>query len=187
MNKKLCFSQLILLLAALAFLAGCGPSATIAVSTPEGSNGSSGSSDSRPADFAFKVSIQTCMIDTYDSATGTYSQDMGPDKPPATVQIPLTENELNAIYAAATAIHFTDYPAKYVSANAGKMPLQVFIQYSLTIVDNGDSHSVTWPQGITTDQTQQSLDLDGLYRAIMNLIQSKPEYKTLPDRGFGCM
>ena len=173
-----------LLLAVLAFLAGCGPSATIPVSTPEGTGGSN---SSRPADFAFKVSVQTCVTDTYDSSTGTYSQDMGPDKAPATVQIPLTENELNTIYAAATAIHFSDYPAKYVSASAGKMPLQVFIQYSLTIANNGNSHSVTWAQGITADQTQQSLDLDGLYRAIMNLIQSKPEYKTLPDRGFGCM
>ena len=184
MKKKFCFSQLILLLAALAFLVGCGPSATIPVSTPEGSGDSI---VSRPADFAFKVSVQTCVTDTYDSATGTYSQDMGPDKAPATVQIPLTENELNTIYAAAAAIHFTDYPAKYVATNTGKMPLQVFIQYTLTIVDSGNSHSVTWAQGITADQTQQSLNLDGLYRAIMNVIQSKPEYKTLPDRGFGCM
>jgi hypothetical protein len=187
MRKKILPIRLFLFLAALAFLAGCGPPATLPRSTPENSTASNGSSDSRPADFAFQVKIQTCVTDTYDSATGIYTQDMGPDKPPATVQIPLTTTELDAIYEAATAIQFSSYPAEYVSADAGNTHLQTFIQYTLTITGNGVGHSVTWALGITTDQTQQSLDLDGLYRAIMNLIQSKPEYKSLPDRGFGCM
>ncbi len=186
MCKKSFFSQLVLSLEAVALLAGlpaCGAPATIPLSTPDGT---SGSTDSRPADFAFVVKVQTCVTDTYDSATGTYSQDMGPDKPPATVQIPLSGAELDGLYAAAQAIQFSSYPAEYVSANTGQMPLQTFIQYTLTITSKGTSHSVTWAQGITGDKTQKSLDLDGLYRAIMDLVRSKPEYKTLPDRGFAC-
>jgi hypothetical protein len=56
---------------------------------------------------------------------------------------------------------------------------------SLKIKVNSDENSVTWNYIIPEYQTEQYQKLVELSRFIINIIESKPEYKSLPPRNGG--
>ncbi len=172
-----------LAVAAIFSLAACDPANIVTRSTPP--EGISPHAVEK-TDLTFVLNIGTCFNDSYDSSSGLYTQDMGPDKPAAQVKIPLTEADLQAISQRATEIGFFDLPAEYAPAAAANLPPVPYIHNELTITSGGTSHSVSWGGAAMFDKSTQSVNLVGLYKLILDTIMAKPEYKTLPDRGMAC-
>jgi hypothetical protein len=140
----------------------------------------------RADNFAIAVNFIGCIQDNYDSSSGIFSQDMGSGKAAATVKIHLDDDQLEEIYSQAKAISFFDYPENYIPSGTENMFTQPDGAISLTITNGDQAHSVTLSLAAFLDKSKKTQDLDSLLKLLMDTLYASPEYKTLPDRGFGC-
>ena len=145
-----------------------------------------GSTPARADNFAFTVNYYGCIQDSYDSHSGIFSLYMGAGVASATVQIPLSAAQLEAIYAQAYAIDFFDYPENYVPKGTEGVIVMPEGGMSISITNGDQTHGVSWTNAAYSDKTQKTLDLNAFLHLIMNTLYATPEYHSLPARNWGC-
>jgi len=128
--------------------------------------------ESYSEDFNFVFSYGVMKKNVLDTGNNTYTKDLVIDGV-RTTELKLTEQEKKDIFSHMSEIGLFQYPEEvegvYVEPEHG---------YEFTITINGKVMNINWI-GIF-NESQQSLEFKSLVDKIINMIQSKDEYKLLP-------
>ncbi|MEE8413110.1 MAG: hypothetical protein V3R96_01030 [Dehalococcoidales bacterium] len=121
---------------------------------------------------------------------GTYTRDMIGD-PSVTVDLSLTEEELDKIHQKMVEIAFFDYPEEYSVNVAPGEPAGIIIPYSsyyFKIEDDSGIKELWWEAKIININENEKADrLRELIKLIWDIIESKEEYQKLPEPTGGYM
>ncbi len=171
MKKALLIIFLILCLV----VTGCGGAAT-AKGTPQ-QNG---------FNFIFKYGVTG--RNTLDTFRGIYTKDMIMD-PAITIDLTLSSQEMDSIHQKMVEIDFFNYPDKFsvnVADNETKTEVAPYPSYFFKVAYDGKTKELLWHAKYV------NLDLPGaklmeLINLIRDIIESKDEYKALPEPSGGYM
>lgn len=127
-----------------------------------------------PNDFKmiFKYGVQ--QKNELNTFNGVYTKDMILD-PSITAALSLSQEELDNIYNKMIEINFFDYPDKF----SFKQVVIPYSRYYFKVQHNGQIKELSWDEKIVLDDKRAD-KLRELISYIMNVIQSKEEYKNLP-------
>ena len=117
-----------------------------------------------------------------DTLEGTYTKDMVAD-PPVTIELSLSENEKEDIYKKMVEIEFFNYPDEFsVSVPPGELTgiVTPYNSYYFKVEYDSRIKELLWDDEIT-NQDEQADRLRDLVMFIRNIIESKEEYKELPE------
>ena len=113
---------------------------------------------------------------------GTYTKDMIMD-PPITVNLSLSEEELDSIYRKMVEIDFFDYPDEFsVSVPSGEAIGMVtpHSSYYFKVEYDSKVKELRWEDKITNED-EKANKLRELIKLIRDIVESKEEYKELPE------
>jgi hypothetical protein len=119
---------------------------------------------------------------------GTYTRDMVSD-PSITVELSLTEEELDSIYEKMVEIDFFNYPDKFAIIVPFSKPHGIVTPYSsyyFKIQHDSEVKELWWADEIIYEDIQAD-KLTELINLIRDIIESKDEYKELPEPTGGYM
>jgi len=134
--------------------------------------------------FAYGVTAGN-VLNTFE---GTYTKDMVLD-PPITVSLPLTEEELDAIYQKMIEIDFFNYPDEFsitVPPDEGVGIVTPSSCYYFKVIYDSKIKELRWEDKITNPDTKAE-QLRELIELIISIVQSKKEYQRLPTPKSGYM
>lgn len=117
-----------------------------------------------------------------DTVRGTYTRDMVSD-PPITVKLRLTEDELGMIHQKMIEIDFFNYPPVFCIHVPPGEPYGMstpFTSYSFKVLSHGDVVKELWWGDAIDYEDEKAENLRELIRLIQEIIESKPEYQSLP-------
>jgi len=117
-------------------------------------------------------------LNTFD---GTYTKDMVMD-PSITVELSLTEAELDSIYQKMVEIDFFDYPDEFsVPVEEGGLVTMVtpYSSYCFKVEYDSTVKELLWEDEIMNPNNEAN-KLRELIQLIRDIIESKEEYKELP-------
>lgn len=117
-----------------------------------------------------------------DTFKETYTKDMVAD-PSITIKLPLSEEEMNRIYQKMVEIDFFSYPETFrVTVPAGELTSMVtpFSSYYFTVENNSQIKKLSWADDVTNPDEKAS-KLRELIKLIKSIIESREEYKRLPE------
>jgi hypothetical protein len=122
-------------------------------------------------------------LDTY---RGTFTKDMGLDAP-ITIGLRLTAEEMETIYRKIVEVDFFSYPDKFsVNLPAGVLetrPLP-YDTYFFRVTRDGQTKELLWHEKVTNSEPRAD-KLRELINLIRGMIESKDEYKNLPESKSG--
>ena len=119
---------------------------------------------------------------------GTYTKDMVSD-PSITVNLSLSQEELDSIYQKMVEINFFDYPDEFsVSVPAGESfgIVTPYNSYYLKVKYDSKIKELWWEDEIKNENTKAD-QLRELIKLIRDIIESKEEYQKLPEPTSGYM
>jgi len=146
--------------------------------------------DQRQPNFAFHFEYGSCLVETFDSSSGSFIHDMGPSEPAITIPLALGEGEMEAIFQKMVKIDFFGYPESFVTTSTGGDPVGMVtpaMHYSLRVQNGDRSHSVSWTDEITGPVTQETENLRQLFQMIVMILEEQPEVRELPAPPVGCL
>lgn len=164
----------LLIVSLLLSLIGCSNSTTAISSAPN-------TTREKNFNIIFKYGVFAGNI--LDTFQNTFTKDMVEDSP-ITVALSLSQEDMDVIYQKMVEINFFDFPTDF---NDRIPPNQV----TTTIVTPGDIYyfnvqigqntkEVYWDAGRVYNDEQAS-DFESLIRLIIEIIQTKDEYKQIPE------
>jgi len=147
-------------------------------------NPANGSADNTPqeSDFNFIFKYGVTAKNELDTFKGKFTKDMVSD-PPITVKLSLTEEEKNSIYQKMVEIDFFDYPDRFsVSVPPGELTGMVtpYLTYYFKVAYDSQVKELWWDDEITNPD-QRADKLRELISLVRNIVESKEEYKKLPE------
>ena len=119
------------------------------------------------------------ILDTFD---GTFTRDMV-SEPSITVELSLSEKELGDIYHKMAEINFVDYPDNFSVAPSSSEVYGIqtpYHSYYFKIQYNSKIKELWWEDRIVYEDRQAD-KLRELIRLIWDIVESKEEYKQLPE------
>ena len=118
---------------------------------------------------------------------GTYTRDMVMD-PPITVNLSLTEEDLDRIYEKMLEINFFDYPDEFsVSTAGGSFGIMTpYSSYYFKVEYDSSIKELRWKDEISYPD-ENADRLRELIQLIREIIEAKEEYKSLPEPTGGYM
>ena len=121
---------------------------------------------------------------------GTYTRDMVMD-PSITVNLSLTEEELDRIYQKMVEIDFFDYPDRFsvsVLPSESVGMVTPYSSYYFKVEYDSGIKEVWWDAEIINIHENEKADrLRGLIKLITDIIEAKEEYQRLPEPTSGYM
>jgi len=121
---------------------------------------------------------------------GTYTKDMIMD-PSITVELSVTEEELDRIYQKMVEIDFFDYPDRFaVSVPPGESFGMVtpYSSYYFKVEYGSEIKELWWENEIININENEKADrLRELIKLITDIVESREEYKQLPEPTSGYM
>jgi len=136
----------------------------------------------RPEHFHFIFKYGPMAKDVLNTFNGTYTWDMviGPS---VTINMTLTEEDLDRIFRKMIEINFFDYPEKFVVPQKDVDGIVTpFDKYRFFVEYCGINKTVNWDaEEIYKKRNNEATSLKELCDLIKEIIESKPEYKTLPE------
>lgn len=117
-----------------------------------------------------------------DTFKGTYTKDMVTD-PSITIGLRLSEEEMNSIYQKMAEIEFFNYPDEFsVSVPPGESVGMVtpFSSYYFTVEYGSQIKNLHWADDVSNPDEKAS-KLRELIKLIKSIIESREEYKKLPE------
>jgi hypothetical protein len=117
-----------------------------------------------------------------DTFQGTYTKDMVMD-PPITVELSLSEGEREIIYQKMVEIEFFSYPDEFsVSVPPGELVgiVTPYASYYFKVEYNSQIKELRWEDEITNPD-EKAERLRELIKLIREIVESKGEYKELPE------
>lgn len=146
--------------------------------------GQSALPEQMPADFGFVAEWWRNSLDTFES---TFTKDLVVGSPiTATAELKLSADEMKKIYQELLAMDILSYPADFTPPYADVTTpgtghvISPFINYHLHLVAAGIQKDVSWSD-VNGSTTQEAVALRDWFRRLMDLIESKPEYKAMPQ------
>jgi hypothetical protein len=135
----------------------------------------------RPEHFNFIFKYGPMAKNVLNTFNGTYTWDMVID-PPVTINMTLTEDDLIRIFSKMIEINFFDYPEVFVVPQKDVYGyVEPFDRYRFFVEYRGFKKTVKWNAGaIYKKRNNEATALKELCNLIIEIIESKPEYKTLP-------
>ena len=130
--------------------------------------------------FIFKYGVTG--RNTLDTLKSTFTKDMVMD-PAITVKLSLSGEEMDSIYQKMVEIDFFNYPDKFsVSVPPGELKTEVtpYSTYFFRVTYGTKSKELLWHDKITNSD-EKADKLKELITLIRNIIESKEEYKKLPE------
>ena len=139
--------------------------------------------DVKPPDFnlIFKYGYGFPNKNVLNTFEGTYTKDMIVD-PSITVNMSLSEEEMDRIYQKMLEIDFFDYPDEFsVSVPAGELVTMEdpYMGYYFKVEYNTKIKELWWEDNIT-NKDEKADKLRALIQRIRNIIEAKEEYYKLP-------
>ena len=162
---------LIILAGIFLFIAGCAE----ATLTQEG-------------DFNFIFKYGVTAKNEIDTFHDKFTKDMIND-PSITVNLSLTEEEMDSIYQKMVEIDFFNYPVEFkVAVPAGEQTRLVtpYSTYYFTVEKGGTVKVLRWEDEIKNPDVKAD-KLKELIHLIRDIIELKPEYQVLPEPSGGYM
>jgi hypothetical protein len=133
--------------------------------------------------FIFKYGITSRnILDTYH---GTFTKDMI-TAPGITIELTLTVEEMDSIYLKMVEIDFFHYPEEFKVEVTGEIISTVtpYSSYYFEVEYGPDVKILAWEDEITNPD-EKADKLEELINLIINIIESKEEYKALPKANGG--
>ena len=136
-----------------------------------------------PKDFNIIFKYGVGAKNELDTFAGTYTRDM--IGPPffITVDLVLSKEELNKIYNKMVDIVFFGYPDKFsvpVPPGGSVTTITPYVSYYFKVTSGTGVKELRWDDEIK-NQNDQAAKLRELIKVIRDIIESKPEYKKLPN------
>jgi hypothetical protein len=156
---------------------GCGSTAT--------AKGGIGNTPAK-SDFNFIFKYGVGAKNILDTYAGTYTKDMVID-PAITIELTLSEEEMDSIYQKMAEIDFFNYPDEFkVTVPPGELTGMVtpFSRYYFTVEKDSQIKDLSWADEITNPNVKAD-KLRELINLIKSIIESKEEYKKLPEPSSG--
>ena len=128
----------------------------------------------------FKYGITARNI--LDTFKGTYTKDMVAD-PSVTIDLSLSEEEKDIIYQKMVEIDFFSYPDEFsVDVSPGELIgiVTPYASYYFKVEYDSQTKELLWEDEITNPDEKADM-LRELVLLIRNIIESKEEYKALPE------
>jgi len=164
---------IIILFSLCLVVTGCGGAAT-----------AQGTSQQNGFNFIFKHGVTG--RNTLDTFQGTYTKDMIMD-PAITTDLVLTKAEMDSIYQKMMEIDFFNYPDKFsvdVADNETKTEVAPYPSYFFRVEYDGKTKELLWHAKYVNLDTPGEKLME-LINLIRNIIESKDEYKALPEPSGG--
>jgi hypothetical protein len=170
----------------LTILAACTPVITSPPQTP------TVTIPPRADNFSFIFQDYSCgsiPVNVLDTASGTLVYTPLGDSTSTTINLRLTDNELETVYRKAMSIGFFDYPSEFVVPDDQALGFHApSSSYQLSMTNGEMTNLVSWrddtmtePDYLKADQLRELLDL------IDKIIQSHPEVQQLPEPKALCL
>jgi len=190
MHKIIRISIISILFAIVVIGVGCGCTGTPADSespidvVQHGCEWSETLPESRPSDFniLFKYGYSKAMRNELNTFNGTYTKDLGRD-PSITVELRLTDEDMERIYQKMVEIDFFCFPERFVipipdgeivSATSN------YLQYYFRVECDNKVKIVQWSDYILKEN-DDAKNLRKVISLIRSIIESKDEYWDLPS------
>jgi predicted small lipoprotein YifL len=173
---------LLVLIALMMLIAGA---ASCGKYIPESSTPSGGDLNSPTPDestFNFILNYGTFARNEIDTYRDKFTKDMVID-PPITVDLRLTEEEMDRIYQKMVEIDFFSYPEEFrVTAppSGATTIVTPYSSYYYTVEKDSQIKKLRWGDEIMNPD-EKADKLRELYYLIMSIIESREEYKALPE------
>jgi hypothetical protein len=137
---------------------------------------------SQESDFNFIFKYGFSGRNTLDTFKGTFTKDMVLDAP-ITIELRLSQEEMNSIYQKMVEIDFFNYPDKFsvtVPSGVPETRVMPYSTYFFKVTYNGRTKELLWHEKVTNSE-EGADKLRELINLIRNIIESKEEYKKLPE------
>jgi hypothetical protein len=140
--------------------------------------------ESRPADFnlVFKYGYDTVNKNVLNTFNGTYTWDMVVD-PPVTIDLSLSDEEMDSIYQKMLEINFFCYPDKFVIPvpyGGSVHAVTPYQGYYFRVECNNKVKVLRWEDYIL-NENDDAKNLRRVISLIRSIIRSKDEYWELPS------
>ena len=129
-------------------------------------------------EFRYGVTAKN-ILDTFE---GTYTKDMVTD-PPITIELSLSEEEKDMIYQKMVEIDFFNYPDEFsINVPPGEMigTVTPYNSYYFKVEYDSQIKELRWDDEITNSD-EMADQLRELITLIRSIIESKEEYRELPE------
>jgi hypothetical protein len=131
----------------------------------------------KPKDFNFVFSYGVGAKNQLDTIKGQYTKDMVTE-PSVSTNLKLSDENLDTIYSEIRKINILDYPDSFKPKNnAVQTP---FYTYNFKIIADGIEKNISW-EDENVSQSKEAIQLRELFKKIQEIIESKEEYKKLPE------
>jgi hypothetical protein len=133
--------------------------------------------ESKPKDFNFVFSYGVGSKNQLDTIKGQYTKDMITE-PSVSTNLKLSDEDMNTIYSEIRKINILDYPDNFKPKNnAIQTP---YYTYTFKIIANGMEKNISWADE-NVSESKEAVQLRKLFKKIQEIIESKEEYKKLPE------
>jgi hypothetical protein len=177
MKKALLLSVCLILSGLFLLLTGCE-----SIATAQGA----ADNTSPKSDFNFIFQYGVTGGNELDTFQGTYTKDMVID-PPITINLSLSKEEMGSIYQKMLEIDFFNYPDDFtVTVPPGELTGMVtpYSSYYFMVESKSGEKELKWEDKITNPD-EKAGKLRELITLIRSMIESKEEYKQLPEAKSG--
>lgn len=140
--------------------------------------------------FNFRIAYGPCLIDTYDSESGIYTMDMGPNHEKQSATFELSDDEMSQIFMEMIGINYFEYPEEILlptSTNGSYWRLSGASHYDLYAVNGKAEKHISWTNDIIEPMSAEGENFIQLIKNIRGIIENHEEVKALPKRMVGCI
>jgi hypothetical protein len=129
--------------------------------------------------FVFKYGVSG--KNTFDTFAGTFTKDMGPDAP-ITIELKLSSEEMDSVYQKMVEIDFFNYPDKFSVSipDAQKTEVAPYPTYFFRVAYGSKTKELLWHDKYVNYDVPGGKLME-LINLIRDIIESKQEYKNLPE------
>ena len=138
------------------------------------------------SDFNFIFKYGVTGRNTLDTLQGTFTKDMVMDAA-ITIKLTLSGEEMDSIYQKMVEIDFFSYPDKFsVDVPEGELKTEVspYATYFFRVTYGAKTKELLWHDKLTNSD-EKADKLKELINFIRNIIESREEYKNLPEARSG--
>lgn len=131
----------------------------------------------KPKDFNFVFSYGVGSKNQLDTIKGQYTKDMVTE-PSVSTNLKLSDEDMDTIYSEIIKINILDYPDNFKPKN--NVIQTPYYTYNFKIIVNGMEKNISWADE-NVSESKEAVQLRKLFKKIQEIIESKEEYKKLPE------
>lgn len=131
----------------------------------------------KPKDFNFVFSYGVGSKNKLDTIKAQYTKDMVTE-PSVSTNLKLSDEDMDTIYSEIRAINILDYPDYFKPKN--NVMQTPYYTYNFKLIADGMEKNISW-EDENVSESKEAVQLRKLFKKIQETIESKEEYKKLPE------